>query len=92
MRQAALGALVAGDPAGLPRHVLPVVGDEAAPLDLRLRALTAVELARTSRDPRVFARAADDFDQQMERLSTRSTSTEMRAAARRYLARTRAPR
>ncbi len=92
VRQAALGALAAGDPRGLPQQVLPVVADEAAPLDLRLRAIKAVEVARTSRDPKVFARAPDAFDRLMERLAERSPSLAVREAARTYLSRTRSAR
>ncbi len=66
-RQAALGALAAGDPRGLPQHAVPVVADEAAPPDLRVLAIKAVEITRTSRDPRVFARAPDEFDRVVER-------------------------
>jgi hypothetical protein len=91
-RQAALGALAAGDPARLPQNVVPVVADEAAPSDLRVRAIKAVEITRTSRDPRVFARAPDEFDRVMERLAARSAAAAVQAAARTYLARTRSPR
>ena len=91
-RQAALGALAAGDPAGLPQNVVPVVADEAAPSDLRVRAIKAVEITRTSRDPRVFARAPDEFDRVMERLAARSAAAAVQAAAKTYLVRTRAPR
>jgi len=91
-RQAALGALAAGDPRGLPQHAVPVVADEAAPPDLRVLAIKAVEITRTSRDPRVFARAPDEFDRVVERLAERAPAGAVRDAARTYLARTRSPR
>jgi len=90
--QAALGALAAGDPAGLPQNVVPVVADESAPSDLQVRAIKSVEITRTSRDPRVFARAPDEFDRVMERLAIRSAAAAVQAAARNYLVRTRSPR
>lgn len=91
-RHAALGALAAGDPQGLARHVVSVVTDEAAPLELRLRAIKAVEIIRTSRDPRVLGRAPDEFDRALERLAERSRAPAIREAARSYLTRTRSPR
>jgi len=91
-RQAALGALAAGDPASLPQNVVPVVANEAAPADLRVRAIKAVEITRTTRDPRVFARAPDEFDRVMERLAARSAAAAVQAAARNYLVRTRSPK
>lgn len=91
-RQAALGALAAGDPDGLADHIVPVVADEAAPADLRVRGIKAVELKRTSRDPRVLGRTPDEFDRAVERLAERSTVPAVRNAARRYVARTRSPR
>jgi hypothetical protein len=91
-RQAALGALAAGDPDGLADHIVPVVVDEAAPADLRVRGIKAVEIKRTSRDPRVLGRTPDEFDRAVERLAERSTVPAVRNAARRYVARTRSPR
>ncbi len=91
-RQAALAALAAGDPGGLPQHVVPVVADERTPADLRLRAINAVEVLRTSRDPRVVGRAPDEFDRAVERIAQRSAASAVRSAARRYLVRTRSPR
>jgi hypothetical protein len=66
------------------------VADEAAPADLRVRAIKAVEITRTSRDPRVVGRAADEFDRAVERVAERSAVAAVRGAARRYLVRTRA--
>jgi hypothetical protein len=91
VRRAALGALAAGDPSGLAKHALPVAADATSPLDLRLRAIKAVEVTRTSRDPKVVSRAPDAFDQLMERLG-QSPQVEIRKAARGYVARTRSPR
>lgn len=88
IRQAALSALAVGDPAGFPQQVLAVVADEAAPLDLRLRAIKIIEVRRTSRDPKVLGRAADEFDRLMERLITGSQAGAIREAARVYLVRT----
>lgn len=91
-RQAALAALAAGDPGRLADHVVPVVADEAAPADLRVRAIRAVEMTRTSRDPLVIGRPLDEFDRAVERMAERSTVAAVRRAARQYLARTRSPR
>jgi hypothetical protein len=91
-RHAALGALAAGDPQGLAERVAPVVADEGAPLDLRLRAIKAVEIIRTSRDPRVLGRVPDEFDRTLERLAERSSTLAVRDAARGYLDRTRTAR
>jgi hypothetical protein len=92
VRHAALGALGAGDPANFAEYVLPVVADEAAPVELRLRGIAFLEMSRTSRDPGIFARAADDFDRLMVRLRDRSPSSRIRSAAQTYLARTRSAR
>ena len=92
VRHAALGALSAGDARNFAAHVLPVVADEAAPIDLRLRSIAFVEISRTSRDARIFARATDDFDRLMIRLRDGSTSPRIRAAAQHYLTRTRSAR
>lgn len=92
-RQAALAALAAGDPQGFPPLVLPLVGDESAPRDLRLRAITTVELHRTTRDQAALrARRADPFDRRIEQLAETSADAQVRAAATRYLTRTRVPR
>ena len=92
VRRAALGALAVGDRAGVAAESLPVVTDETAPPELRVRAIRLVELTRTSRDPRVFARSADAFDQAMSRLVASSTTPSVRDAARTYLTRTRTAR
>lgn len=91
-REAALGALAAGDQEGLAQHVVPVVADETAPADLRVRAIRAVEITRTSRDPRVVGRAPDEFDRAVQRVAARTQVVAVRGAARRYLERTRSPR
>jgi hypothetical protein len=91
-RHAALGALAAGDPQALSSQVYPVVADESAPLGLRLRGIKFVELQRTSRDTKIYARAADDFDRLMTGLADSSREPAVRAAARTYLTRTRAAR
>jgi hypothetical protein len=88
-RQAALGSLAAGDPQGLPGRVVPVVADENAPADLRLRAIKAVEISRTSRDPNVLGRPPDEFDRLLERLATSSRDQRVRSSSRTYLDRTR---
>jgi hypothetical protein len=64
------------------QQALAVVADEAAPVDLRLRAIKVVEIARTSRDPKVCARAPDEFDGLMERLAEGSPSQAVGEAAR----------
>jgi hypothetical protein len=90
-RTAALGALLAGDPQGFPRHVLPVVGDESAPAELRVRAIKIMEMRRTTRDAAVLRRQADDFDRTVERVAGASRDADVQAAVRSYLTRTRAP-
>ena len=91
-RHAALGALAAGDPLGLPQRVVPVVGNESDPADLRIRAIKAVEISRTSRDPKLLGRSPDEFDRVVETLATRSSDRRVQESARTYLSRTRSAR
>jgi HEAT repeat protein len=91
-RHAALGAVAAGDPKELPMLLVPVVADEGEPVDLRVRAIKAVEISRTSRDPKVFTRSPDDFDTLMERLAATSPNAAIQQSSRAFLARTRSPR
>jgi hypothetical protein len=89
VRQAALGALAVGDPMGFPHRVLVLVGDEAVPRDLRVRAIKTVEVQRTSRDSRAIgARRQDEFDRRMRQLLADSRDQAVRAAADRYVRRT----
>lgn len=92
VRKTALGALLAGD-ANVAEAALPVVSDEGAPANLRVTAILAVEQRRTTRAQQVIAtRAPDEFDRVVERLADRSRSADVRAAARKYLERTRNPK
>ena len=91
-REAALGALATGDAQGLAERVLPLVSDDAAPRDLRVRTIKTMELLRTTRDHTVIAgRRLDEFDRQMERLAAEARDPGVRAAAGDYLRRTRSP-
>lgn len=90
-REAAMGALLANDAENFERHVLPVVADEAAPSELRTRAIKSVELHRTTRDRRALRLRGDDFDARVEALAATSRDPNVREAARTYLARTRSP-
>ncbi|HEV2146277.1 MAG TPA: hypothetical protein VGR37_02580 [Longimicrobiaceae bacterium] len=73
-------------------HAHPVVADESAPADLRIRAIREMELRRTSRDVAVVVRRQQDaFDALVVRLAERSANLEVRGAAGRYVVRTRSP-
>jgi HEAT repeat protein len=91
-RDAALSALAAGDPSGFPSAVVEVISDESEPVDLRIKAIKAVEISRTSRDPKIYGRSADAFDRAVERLAASSPNAAVQQAARIFLDRTKSPR
>ena len=92
LRLTALGAIAANIPDSLPGLLAALMESEATPVELRLSGIRRVELQRTTRDPKVIAaHRGDAFDSAMERLAQRSQHPEVRAAAVRYLSRTREP-
>lgn len=83
LRHAALATLNANDPGQLAVHALSVIGDEKAPVSLRVYGILAVQQRRVSQ--KMLLSGAGEFDRAVQRLAEDSRSMDVREAARRYL-------
>jgi HEAT repeat protein len=84
-REAALGALFAGDRDNIATYVQPLLTGEGTPGRLQAVGINMTTLVRQAMSFRVKAKKPDDFDRLVQRLAQSSPDSDVRTVAERYL-------